>query len=95
MRKIVDGFLFETEKSTALAEAYDRSEDETLTLYKSANGRFFFVAKSTGYHEQYFRLWPTTIEDVFEWLEQNRKAIGPDLCDDLYISEFSNFITEA
>ncbi len=95
MRKISNGILYDSTKAKTLAEAYDRSEDETLTLYKSTNGRYFFVASSTGYHEQYFRLWPTTIEDVFVWLEQNRKAIGEDICDELYLNEFSTYIQEA
>jgi hypothetical protein len=95
MRKISNGILYDTDKATALAEAYNRAEDETLTLYKSENGKFFFVSLSTGYHEEFRRLWPTTVEDIFVWLEQNRKTIGDDVCDELYLTEFSNYIQEA
>lgn len=95
MRKIANGILFDTAKSTALFSVFDRNEDETVTLYKSPNSRYFFVGVNDSYHEPHARFWQPQIEDVFNFLEKHRANIGADLCDDLYTNEFSNHIQEA
>jgi len=95
MRKIIGNLIYDTDRSTLLAEVKIINEGEIKTLYRTSSGRFFMLTEVLGYHEPHFHFAPTSPDDAITFLEAHRDFIGADAVDDLYLTHFDEHIAEA
>lgn len=84
MKRIIDGWLYDTEKAEVLYE-YKWDDEKSTKLYKTGNGNYFF------YDTQDEIIEPTCENDAVDWLG----SMNDDKATDIALEEFGDYIKEA